>query len=161
MWDMIWQAFSQDTPFSASPAPLLSTVPVPSIPNLFQGAMSWLCLELSSSINGLQFSLVCRTTHKSITIYQNAFWFPRLYCCVCLSCYLYIQDFAFQKTSDILVEFLMGLAVNKCDEFSVLNCQSSESILFFDNLTFHILTLRSSNCKCNTIRVKNELLFID
>lgn len=63
--------------------------------------------------------------------------------------------------TDILVEFLMGLAVNKCDEFSVLNCQSSESILFFDNLTFHILILRSSNCKCNTIRVKNELLFID
>lgn len=61
--------------------------------------------------------------------------------------------------TDILVEFLMGLTVNKCDEFSVLN--SSESILFFDNLTFHILTLMSSNCKCNTIRVKNGLLFID
>lgn len=55
----------------------------------------------------------------------------------------------------------MGLAVNMCDEFSMFNRKSSQSIYrFFDILIFDIAVLMLSNCRCNPIILKSILLHV-
>ena len=63
--------------------------------------------------------------------------------------------------TDILVEILMGLAVNMCDEFSMFTRKSSQSIYrFFDILIFDIVVLMLSSCRCNPIILKSILLHV-
>ena len=89
-----------------------------------------ICLELASPVASLQFSLVHGTMYKSIPIHPKAFWFLMLCCYVCLSCFICTLMFLLYKIplTNILVEFLMGLPVSKCDEFSMFNWKSSGNI---------------------------------
>lgn len=142
---------------------------MPSIQSFSRALYHECALRLASPTDGLQFSLILSTTHNLIIIHLNVVCFPTLCCCICLT---YILCGGEKKTTfrfllsknpltDILVEILMGLAVNMCDEFSMFNRKSSQIIYrYFDILIFDIVVLMLSNYRCNPIILKSIFLYV-